>query len=103
VSVFSVDPGVLTIGLGEVALASTAPADSPQGRMREWVGHQLAEGRVAQPDQGAEVLLRIASGELDRLSGRHLSVHDDLDAVVARTEDVLRDDFYVLRRRDLPS
>ncbi|MBV8996384.1 MAG: SDR family oxidoreductase [Pseudonocardiales bacterium] len=103
VGVFSVDPGVLTIGLGELALASTAPADSPQGRMREWVGHQLAEGRVAQPDQGGEVLLRIATGELDRLSGRHLSVHDDLDALLARTEDVLRDDLYVLRRRDLPS
>lgn len=103
VSVCSVDPGVLTIGLGEVALASTAPADSPQGRMREWMGHQLAEGRVAQPDQGAEVLLRIATGELDQFSGRHLSVHDDLNALLARTEDVLRDDLYVLRRRDLPS
>ncbi|MDQ3824947.1 MAG: SDR family oxidoreductase, partial [Actinomycetota bacterium] len=103
VSVFSADPGVLTIGLGEIALTSTAPADSPEGRMREWVDRQLAEGRVAQPDQGAEVLLRIATGELDRLSGRHLSVHDDLDALLARTEDVLRDDLYVLRRRDLPS
>jgi NAD(P)-dependent dehydrogenase (short-subunit alcohol dehydrogenase family) len=102
ISVFSVDPGVLAIGLGEQALASTAPADSPEGWMREWVSQELAEGRGAQPHQGAEVLLRIAMGELDRLSGRHLSVHDDLDALLARTDDVLRQDLYVLRRRDVP-
>ncbi|MBV9060302.1 MAG: SDR family oxidoreductase [Pseudonocardiales bacterium] len=102
IGVFSVHPGILPIGLSEPALASTAPSDSPVGRMREWVGHELAEGRGAQPDQVAGLLLRIATGELDRLSGRHLSVHDDLDAVLARTDDVVRDDLYVLRRRELP-
>ena len=47
--------------------------------------------------------MRIANGDLDRLSGRHLSVHDDLDALVSRTEDVLGDDLHVLRLRDLPT
>lgn len=102
IGVFSVHPGILPIGLSEPALASTAPSDSPVGRMREWVGNELAEGRGVQPDQVAGLLLRIATGELDRLSGRHLSVHDDLDAVLARTDDVVRDDLYVLRRRELP-
>jgi NAD(P)-dependent dehydrogenase (short-subunit alcohol dehydrogenase family) len=102
IGVFSVHPGILPIGLSELALASTAPSDSPLGRMREWVGNELAEGRGAQPDQVAGLLLRIATGELDQLSGRHLSVHDDLDAVLARTDDVVRDDLYVLRRRELP-
>lgn len=102
IGVFSVHPGILPIGLSEPALASTAPSDSPVGRMREWVGNELAEGRGAQPDQVAGLLLRVATGELDRLSGRHLSVHDDLDAVLARTDDVVRDDLYVLRRRELP-
>jgi NAD(P)-dependent dehydrogenase (short-subunit alcohol dehydrogenase family) len=103
ISVFSVHPGILPIGLSEPALASTAPANSPEGRLREWVGHELAEGRGAHPDQVATLLLRIAIGEFDRLSGRHLSVHDDFDALLAHTEDVLRDDLYVLRRRDWPS
>jgi NAD(P)-dependent dehydrogenase (short-subunit alcohol dehydrogenase family) len=103
ISVFSVHPGILPIGLSEPALASTAPANSPEGRLREWVGHELAEGRGAHPDQVATLLLRIAIGEFDRLSGRHLSVHDDFDALLAHTEDVLRDDLYVLRRRDRPS
>jgi NAD(P)-dependent dehydrogenase (short-subunit alcohol dehydrogenase family) len=102
IAVFSVHPGILPIGLSEPALASTAPSDSPLGRMREWVGNELAEGRGAQPDQIARLLLRIATGELDRLSGRHLSVHDDLDAVLTRTNDVVHGDLYVLRRRELP-
>jgi NAD(P)-dependent dehydrogenase (short-subunit alcohol dehydrogenase family) len=103
ISVFSVHPGILPIGLSEPALASTAPADSPQGRMREWVRQELAAGRGAEPRQVVELLMRIANGDLDRLSGRHLSVHDDLDTLVSRTEDVLRDDLYVLRLRDLPA
>jgi NAD(P)-dependent dehydrogenase (short-subunit alcohol dehydrogenase family) len=102
ISVFSVHPGVLPIGLSEPALASTASVDSPEGRVRAWVGHQLTEGRGAQPDQVAGLLLRIATGEFDPLSGRHLSVHDDLDALLDQTQDVLRDDLYVLRRPELP-
>jgi NAD(P)-dependent dehydrogenase (short-subunit alcohol dehydrogenase family) len=101
ISVFSVHPGILPIGLSEPALASTAPADSPQGRLRDWVRQELAAGRGARPHQVAELLIRIATGELDRLSGRHLSVHDDLDTMLAHTEDILRDDLNVLRLRNL--
>ncbi len=51
----------------------------------------------------AELLLRIATGEVDRLSGRHLSVHDDLDMLLNHTDAVLRNDLYVLRLQRLPS
>lgn len=102
ISVFSVHPGILAIGLGEPALTNSAPADSPQGRLRDWGRQETAAGRGAQPHQIAELLLRIATGEVDRLSGRHLSVHDDLDMLLSRTEDVLRDDLYVLRLHGLP-
>ena len=103
ISVFSVHPGILAIGLGEPALTSTAPAGSPQGGLRDWGRQDITAGRGAQPHQIAELLLRIATGEVDRLSGRHLSVHDDLDMLRSRTEDVLRNDLYVLRLHGLPS
>lgn len=102
ISVFSVHPGLLRIGLSEPALARAAPVDSAEGMMHVWVRRELAAGRGAEPHQAAELLLRIATGELDRLSGRHLSVHDDLDVLLTRTEDVLRDDLYVLSLRSLP-
>ncbi|MCU1609871.1 MAG: hypothetical protein JWM45_1787 [Pseudonocardiales bacterium] len=57
----------------------------------------------AQPHQIAELLLRIATGEVDRLSGRHLSVHDDLDMLLSLTDDVLRDGLYLLRLHGLPT
>ncbi|MGH3788559.1 MAG: SDR family oxidoreductase [Pseudonocardiaceae bacterium] len=103
IGVFSVHPGILPIGLSEPALASTAPADSPEGRLREWVRRELATGRGAKPHQVAELLLRVATGQADQLSGRHLSVHDDLDTLLSRTEDVLRDDLHLLRLRSLSS
>ncbi|HZE00254.1 MAG TPA: hypothetical protein VE155_00570 [Pseudonocardiaceae bacterium] len=96
------DPGILAIGLGEAALTSSAPADSAQGRLQDWGHQETAAGRGAQPHQIAELLLRIATGEADRLSGRHLSVHDDLDMLLNRVEDVLRDDLDVLRLYGLP-
>jgi NAD(P)-dependent dehydrogenase (short-subunit alcohol dehydrogenase family) len=102
-SVFSVHPGILPIGLSEPALAGSAPADPAQARLGEWIRQELTAGRGAQPHQIAELLLRIATGEVDRLSGRHLSVHDDLDALLDGTDDVLRDDLYMLRLHSLPS
>jgi NAD(P)-dependent dehydrogenase (short-subunit alcohol dehydrogenase family) len=101
ISVFSVHPGLVPIGLNAAALANTAPADSPQGRLSKWVRQEFAAGRGAEPYQAAELLLRIATGEVDRLSGRHLSVHDDLDTLLARTEDLLNNELYVLRLRIL--
>jgi NAD(P)-dependent dehydrogenase (short-subunit alcohol dehydrogenase family) len=97
ISVFSVHPGLLPIGLSEPALANTAPADSPQGRLEEWVRQELATGRGARPHQVAQLLLRIATGEADRFTGRHLSVHDNLNTLLSRTDQILRDDFYSSR------
>ena len=103
ISVFSVHPGLLRIGLSVPALTSTAPVDSAEGLMHAWVRRELAAGRGTEPQQAVELLLRIATGKVDRLSGRHLSVHDDLTTLLSRTEDVLRDDLYVLRLHGLSS
>ena len=101
ISVFSVHPGLLRIGFSVPALARTAPANSPEGVMHAWVRRELAAGRGAEPHQIVELLFRIATGEVDRLSGRHLSVHDDLNTLLSRTDDVLREDLYVLQVRGL--
>lgn len=103
ISVFSVHPGLLPIGLSESALADNALADSPQGRLHEWVRQQLTTGRGAQPHQVTQLLLRIATGEADQFTGRHLSVHDNLNTLLSRINQVLRDDFYTLRLGKLPT
>jgi hypothetical protein len=58
---------------------------------------ELAEGRGAEPTEAIELLLRVVAGDADRLSGRHLSVPDDLDMVLARIDEVQAHDHYVLR------
>jgi 5-hydroxydodecatetraenal polyketide synthase CpkA len=99
VSVFSVDPGLLPIGLGEAALRATAGRQTPAGRVQGWIRDQFAAGRGADPEQAARLIVALASGHADRLSGRHLSVTDNLDALLIRIDQIERDDLHTLRLR----
>ena len=96
ISVFSVHPGLLPIGMTET-LAGTAPSTHYEDHVRRWAMTELKEERGADPAEAMQLLMRLAAGDADELSGRHLSVHDDLDALLARVPEVLRDDLYVLR------
>jgi NAD(P)-dependent dehydrogenase (short-subunit alcohol dehydrogenase family) len=99
VSVFSVDPGLLPIGLGGAALKTTAGRRTPEGRVQGWIRDQFAAGRGADPEEAARLILALASGHADRLSGRHLSVTDDLGALLSRIGQIERDDLHTLRLR----
>ena len=99
VSVFSVDPGLLPIGLTEVALRSGAGQRTPEGRVYGWIRDQFAAGRGADPEEAARLVLALASGHADRLSGCHLSVTENLGALLARIDQIERDDLYTLRLR----
>jgi hypothetical protein len=103
VSVFSVHPGILPIGLSEAALASTALPDSQLGRMSAWIRAQLDSGHGATPASAAKLVVALAAGRGDPLYGRHLSVNDDLDSILSRLDQVARDDLYLLRRHCLLS
>jgi len=46
-------------------------------------------------------VLRLAAGDCDSLSGRHLTVHDDLEALIDRALEISRDELYTLRRAEL--
>jgi NAD(P)-dependent dehydrogenase (short-subunit alcohol dehydrogenase family) len=83
VRVFSVHPGITPIGLSERALADAAPPGSAEARMYAWVRQELRAGHGAEPTLVAGLVTRLAAGDADLLSGCHLSVHDDLDAIVA--------------------
>ena len=48
---------------------------------------------------GSLCVSRTASGRADRLSGRHLSVAESLDALLSRIDQVERDDLHTLRLR----
>jgi len=101
VSVFSFHPGIQPIGLTEAALAADARPDSPERRVADWLRRELAEGRGAEPHRAAQLVVQLAAGRGDSLSGRHISVHDDLDLLLERLDDIRRDDLCTLRVRNL--
>lgn len=101
-AVFSVHPGLLPIGLSGLALASAAAPGSLEHAAFGWVRRQLADGRGVDPSEAGRLVVRLAAGEADALSGRHLSVHDDLDALIASADRVAAEDLYTLRVRRLP-
>src|SRR5690242_9903507 len=77
--------------LTQLALAQMIPAGG-------WIRDQFAAGRGADPE-AARLILALASGHADRLSGRHLGVTENLDALRARIDHIERDDSYTLRLR----
>jgi NAD(P)-dependent dehydrogenase (short-subunit alcohol dehydrogenase family) len=100
VYVFSVDPGLLPIGLTAGAIAGAAAPGSSEAQRDAWLCHQIAIGHGADPAWPARLLVRIAAGEADRLSGCHLSVHDDLDQMLALATRTPQTDLYRLRRTE---
>ena len=99
VAVFSFHPGLLPIGLPNELVSGEPDPGTAAGQVLTWVRDQIAAGHGADPAQAVRQLVRLAAGDADRLSGRHLSVTDDLDAVLASIDQVQRDELYYLRLR----
>jgi NAD(P)-dependent dehydrogenase (short-subunit alcohol dehydrogenase family) len=96
VAVFALIPGTVRTAMSEHLL------ESPEGR--RWLGwfrEAFDAGRDVPMARPIELLLTLASGRADALSGRVLSVHDDLRAALRQTEVVERDQLYALRVRSL--
>jgi NAD(P)-dependent dehydrogenase (short-subunit alcohol dehydrogenase family) len=100
VSVFSVHPGILQLGMTAATLSAGAPATSPEGRVAAWFREQIADGRDVAPERSVRLVLAVACGRADRLSGRYLSAEDDLDALLRIVDEVSNEDLFVLRLRD---
>jgi NAD(P)-dependent dehydrogenase (short-subunit alcohol dehydrogenase family) len=102
VAVFAIHPGIVRTELTETAMRAKAPADSPAGLVAAWFRQEVAAGRDLPPERAAELVVALARGQADVLSGRYIDAHDDLAALVARAEEIQRGDLYTLRLRLLP-
>lgn len=91
VSVFAVTPGFVRTRLVEEVATSAAG--------RRWLP-QLPERQDAlEPERVGRLVVEIAGGRADELSGRFLHVLDDLDDLIVRANEIVRDDLYALRLR----
>jgi NAD(P)-dependent dehydrogenase (short-subunit alcohol dehydrogenase family) len=90
VSVFSIRPGIVR----------TAMVEDSRHRL-PFVQKLLDDGLEVTSDVVADLVLFLASGRADALSGRLFSVGEDVEEIVRRTPDVCRDELYTLRVRML--
>lgn len=92
VQLFALEPGTVRTAMTETLLESEA------GRTwLPWYRQTFDAGQDASPDEAAALVVRLARGDADALTGRFLSRADDLDALVADAEAVVRGEKLVLR------
>jgi NAD(P)-dependent dehydrogenase (short-subunit alcohol dehydrogenase family) len=100
ISVFALHPGLATVGLTRLALDMDAPDASPAGRAAAWIRQQVAEGQAVPPERSAWLVAWLAAGRADQLSGRYLTVDDNLETLVTRADEIQEADLYTLRLRE---
>jgi NAD(P)-dependent dehydrogenase (short-subunit alcohol dehydrogenase family) len=95
ISVFAISPGLVRTAMTEAA------ADSPEGEA--WLGgsfrKSFSAGRDVPPERAAQLVVFLASGEADALSGCFISVSDDVAEMVSRAEEIQENEQYTLRLR----
>jgi NAD(P)-dependent dehydrogenase (short-subunit alcohol dehydrogenase family) len=67
--------------------------------VQQWFQQLYQDGGDTPIQRSVELLLFLASGKADALSGRFIDVDDDLDALVQQAEAIQRDDLFTLRLR----
>jgi 3-oxoacyl-[acyl-carrier protein] reductase len=88
IGVFAISPGLLKTDMGVEVMTQRGMVEGAR-----WVPTDLA----------AELVLSIATGALDRLSGRFLHAQDDLGELLDRHDEIDAADLYQLRLGRLPA
>jgi NAD(P)-dependent dehydrogenase (short-subunit alcohol dehydrogenase family) len=97
VAVFAMNPGL-------VRTAMTDQTFSPE--WQKWddlIPRLMDKGSDIPPERAAHLLLRLAAGEADSLSGRMINIHEDLDKMIAQLALIQAENLYVLRLSSLPT
>ncbi len=93
IQVFAITPGLVRTEMVENALHCGEP------RVEQEFKESLAEGHDVPPERSARMVVFLASGQADALSGRFFRSGDAEEALVARAEEIREQDLYVLRPR----
>jgi NAD(P)-dependent dehydrogenase (short-subunit alcohol dehydrogenase family) len=96
VCAFAVGPGTTRTAMSERSLTSEEGR-----RWIPWFGRIFTDKLAVPMERPVRLVLELASGRADALSGRYVTVFDDLDALVLRADEIERDGLYSLRVRKL--
>jgi NAD(P)-dependent dehydrogenase (short-subunit alcohol dehydrogenase family) len=96
IRVFAIHPGTVRTPMN--AFVHDSPEVGRQAApIQEWFRTLYAEGRDTPIEQAVALVMRLAAGDADILSGCYLSVDDDLDALVQQYTTQPRTDQRTLR------
>lgn len=93
VSVFAMHPGAVQTPMNEELLATAGKQWLP------WLEYIFQHGQDQTTEPGASLVLFLASGKADALSGRLFMVPDDPAELVSRADEIRQKDLYTLRLR----
>jgi NAD(P)-dependent dehydrogenase (short-subunit alcohol dehydrogenase family)/uncharacterized protein YndB with AHSA1/START domain len=94
VSLFAVGPGTVRTAMSEHSL------NSPEGhKWLPWFRRIFDEGLDVPAERPAQLVLELASGRADALSGRFLTVSDNLDVLLGHVKQIEENNLYSLRVR----
>jgi NAD(P)-dependent dehydrogenase (short-subunit alcohol dehydrogenase family) len=92
IAVFAMGPGTVRTAMSEYSLTS------PEGRRwLPWFKDIFDQGRDLPAERPAELLRALASGRCDALSGRFVQPSDDLDRLLASTDEIDARALYTLQ------
>lgn len=92
VSVFAISPGTVRTEMTEYSL------NSAQGRKwLPWFQRLFEEGIDVPASRAAHLVLTLASGRADALSGRFISVFDDVEMLIAHGGEIEQQNLYSLK------
>jgi NAD(P)-dependent dehydrogenase (short-subunit alcohol dehydrogenase family) len=98
ISVFAISPGTVRTSMSGYSL------NSPEGqKWLPWFRRIFDEKFDVPAERPAKLVLELASGRADLLSGRYLSIYDDLEALVRNADTIEGRDLYSLKLEKLPS
>jgi NAD(P)-dependent dehydrogenase (short-subunit alcohol dehydrogenase family) len=94
IRIFAIEPGTVRTAMAMYAL------ESPAGRRWvPWYRNIFDAQEDVQPEYSAELIVRLARGDADRLTGRFISRDDDLDHILRQAEKAIENEWGVLRVR----
>jgi hypothetical protein len=87
-------------GVAWVAAVSACSSAWAAVADRQWFTDAFANQEDISPESAATLVVCLASGAADVLSGRNIDVSDDVAQMVARAAEIEQRDLHVLRERE---
>jgi 5-hydroxydodecatetraenal polyketide synthase CpkA len=97
VTVFTIVPGLVRTAISESLLSCGEPS------IEQWFKDAFADQQDVSAESAATLVVYLASGAADVLSGRYIVATEDVAQMVARADEIEDHDLYVLREREQPA